>query len=179
MRDLMTVFSADHVFPGVRHKRKKYTIIFMSETDSRKHIMSEKQNEPIFRESTVKRISSPDQLTDYLKATSPGIWITLAAALCLLCGLLIWGFSGNIETMTDAKAVIHDRTAQVVSTEGDAIRAGMELRIGSETYQIEYTGTDDFGLSVGYARVDLADGSYDAQVVIESIRPVDLLLESR
>lgn len=141
--------------------------------------MTEQKKESIFRESSLRQFSSPEQLTNYLKATTPGTWILLAAVLSLLAGLLYWGFSGRIETLTDATAVVSNHAAQVVSTEGDEIRAGMELRIGEQKYLIEYTGSDEFGLSIGYANTDLPDGSYYAEVVIESIHPVELLLESR
>ena len=34
----------------------------------------------IFREKSLKRISSPEQLNDYIKVSQPSVWIALAAA---------------------------------------------------------------------------------------------------
>ena len=45
----------------------------------------------IYRETSVNRISSPEQLNDYLKVTKPGVWIVLLAVALLLAGLLVWG----------------------------------------------------------------------------------------
>mgnify|MGYP007122110349 CR=1 FL=1 len=47
--------------------------------------MSEKNS--IFRKKSLDRIESPEQLNDYIRVTSPGIWIFLAAAIVLLVGI--------------------------------------------------------------------------------------------
>lgn len=39
------------------------------------------QKEKIFRKESLERISSPEQLTDYLRVTNPGIWIILASII--------------------------------------------------------------------------------------------------
>ena len=44
----------------------------------------------IFREKSVERISSPEQLNDYIRVTRPGIWLILAAVTLLLVGMLIF-----------------------------------------------------------------------------------------
>ena len=43
----------------------------------------------LFRKETLDRISSPEQLTDYLRVTNPGIWVVLAAVILLLAGILV------------------------------------------------------------------------------------------
>ena len=40
--------------------------------------------EPIFREKSLKRITSPEELGDYLRVTSPSVWMILAAVILLL-----------------------------------------------------------------------------------------------
>ena len=49
--------------------------------------MSEQGKASFFRQKTLNRISSPEQLTDYLRVTNPGIWIFLAAVVVLLAGI--------------------------------------------------------------------------------------------
>ena len=46
------------------------------------------------------KISSPDQLNNYIRVTSPGIWIVLAAILVLFAGLFFWLFTGQLEVST-------------------------------------------------------------------------------
>lgn len=46
------------------------------------------------------KLSSPDQLNNYIRVTSPGTWIVLAAILVLLAGLFFWLFTGQLEVST-------------------------------------------------------------------------------
>ena len=43
--------------------------------------MAEQEPKSVFRKQTLDRISSPEQLTDYLRVTNPGIWVVLAAVI--------------------------------------------------------------------------------------------------
>lgn len=54
-------------------------------------------NKPIFRKSTLDRISSPEQLNDYIHVARPSVWIVLGAVVALLAGILIWGIFGEID----------------------------------------------------------------------------------
>ena len=38
----------------------------------------------VFRRKTVERVSSPEQLTDYLRVTNLGIWVLLSAVILVL-----------------------------------------------------------------------------------------------
>jgi hypothetical protein len=55
----------------------------------------------IFREESIDRALSPDQLDQYIKVSNPGIWLVLTALLALFASLLIWGFTGTLpKTLT-------------------------------------------------------------------------------
>ncbi len=56
-----------------------------------------KQGGGIFREKSIKRVSSPEQLNDYIRVTSPSVWIVLLALVVLLLGMLAWSVLGRIE----------------------------------------------------------------------------------
>ncbi len=56
--------------------------------------------EPLYREKSLERISSPEKLDDYIRVTTPRIWIILAAILVLLMGVIIWGIYGSVEVTT-------------------------------------------------------------------------------
>ncbi len=51
----------------------------------------------IFREKSMERISSPDQMDDYIKVTTPSVWIALLALIVLLVGILAWSIFGTVE----------------------------------------------------------------------------------
>lgn len=55
-------------------------------------------NDKIFRKKSVDKMSSPEQLNDYVKVTNPGVWMALAAIAVLLIGICVWGVFGKLET---------------------------------------------------------------------------------
>ena len=69
-------------------------------------------NDKIFRKKSVDKMSSPEQLNDYIKVTSPGIWMVLAAIAILLAGVCVWGIFGKLETKLTVAA--ESRAGQTV-----------------------------------------------------------------
>ena len=51
----------------------------------------------IFREKSLERVSSPEELNDYIRVTTPSVWIVLAATVVLLVGMLAWSVFGRVE----------------------------------------------------------------------------------
>jgi len=57
---------------------------------------------PIFRKSVIDKMSSPEQLTDYIKVNSPSVWVTLLSVFILLLCFFVWCVYGRVEvTSTD------------------------------------------------------------------------------
>ena len=59
-------------------------------------------NNSIFRQKSIDRVSSPEQLNDYIRVTSPRIWLVIAAVLFLLAGMILWGVFGSVEMKDSA-----------------------------------------------------------------------------
>ena len=137
------------------------------------------ENKQVFRQKTLERISSPEQLTDYLRVTNPGIWVALAAVILLLAGILVWSLVGSLETKAQATVVVKDRQAQVITAGSEELAAGMPLTVEGRSYTLAAVEKDAYGRISGLLAVDLPDGSYEGSVVIDSVRPIDFLLRSR
>ena len=59
--------------------------------------MKEEQNgNGIFREKSMARVSSPEALNDYIRVTTPSVWIVLIALVVLLAGMLAWSVLGRV-----------------------------------------------------------------------------------
>ena len=54
--------------------------------------------EGLFREKSLERVSSPEQLDDYIRVTTPSVWIVLAATVIILAGMLAWSVFGTVIT---------------------------------------------------------------------------------
>lgn len=69
--------------------------------EEQKETLQKEKKEGIFREKSLERISEPEQLHDYIRVTSPGIWLVLIAVVILLAGVFVWGIFGKLQ--------IHDK----------------------------------------------------------------------
>ena len=136
----------------------------------------EENAKSVFRKETIERISSPEQLTDYLNVTNPGIWIILAAVILFLAGMMAWASIGTLEAKEEVSVVVASGSAQVIPKGAGSVEEGMPLLIGEEETSIMEVETDDYGRTTGLARTDLPDGTYDGSVLTERIHPLEFLL---
>ena len=155
----------------------------------------EKKNS-LFREKSIERIESPEKLDDYLKVTSPGVWIVLAAIIIVLAGVCIWGALGHIDSTVSA-AVVSDEDGTVCLVPQAALEGvvkyrnvtvnGQDLELTPSVLEPEAVSesTDVYvllagGLSFGDVvyRVDLAEplpeGIYTGKLLIEEVSPLSL-----
>ena len=65
----------------------------------------------IFREKSLERIQSPEQLNDYINVSNPSVWMTLGAIVALLVGLLVWANVGTIDEKAPGALVVRDGVA--------------------------------------------------------------------
>ncbi len=59
------------------------------------------EEKSIFRKKSIDRVTSPEQLDDYIKVTTPSVWLILLATVILIAGALFWAFFGTIHVNTD------------------------------------------------------------------------------
>lgn len=138
-----------------------------------------KMENQLFREKSLERISSPEELNDYLRVSTPNLWLTLVAVIVLLVGLLVWASVGKLETTIDAVAEIENNYVEVTLTGSDAekIDEGMTIRIGNFETNIDVIRYDDLGRAVAVGNADIPDGNYKAEIVIENIHPIQFLFK--
>ena len=55
----------------------------------------------IFREKNLTQVSSPEQLNDYIRVSTPAVWLVLTAMVLLLTGVVLWGCLGTLEVHTE------------------------------------------------------------------------------
>ena len=56
-----------------------------------------KSNNKKKKKKNMDRVSGPESLNDYIRVTSPSVWIVLLALVVLLAGMLVWSIFGRIE----------------------------------------------------------------------------------
>ena len=152
----------------------------------------------LFREKNVESIDSPESLNDYLRVTSPGIWLILTGIVLFLIGVCIWSIFGHIDSTMNTAVVSRDGNVDCLvpeeaisgilknpSVEIDDIDyalkpSTLEPEIISEDTDIYVilTGNLEVGQIVYRIPVDAAleEGTYSGKIVIEKLSPISLLL---
>lgn len=150
----------------------------------------------VFREKSVERVSSPEQLDAYLKVTSPRVWIVLGAIIVLLIGFICWGVIGKIETTEPTSCYIEDDKLYCYTIEEtfEKVDIGTILKLddNDEEYEINkinYLGqVTDENVNIAHTvNVKLKDHVYElvadchlpntekavkGKIVIETISPI-------
>ena len=83
-------------------------------------------NSQLFRKKSVDRVSSPEQLNEYIRVANPGVWMVLAAIVILLAGVVVWGCIGHLDTHFLPLSFV--RTARLANSAIIIITIGTALR---------------------------------------------------
>ena len=144
----------------------------------------------LFREKNLERLESPEQLNDYLRVTSPGVWMILSAVILLLIGVFIWAVFGRIEATTQGgstcivpesaiKGVLQYRTVKIDGEEKELVPDVLAPEVIKESTNVYVMITG--GLKVGdiVYPIDLAeplgtDGIAAGTLVTEELSPIEL-----
>ncbi len=56
----------------------------------------------LFRKKSLEHAQSPDDLNEYIRITTPPVWLALLASLFLLLGILAWSIFGTVTVSDDS-----------------------------------------------------------------------------
>lgn len=153
----------------------------------------------LFREKSLKHISSPEELHHYLRVTGPRLWMILTAVVALLIGFIVYASTVTMENTMPIKVSVEKvEIPEEERAEGgpseysfvysslpivqlDRIRTGMKLRIGNEMGHISWIstseGTDNLilGIEMEHSLLSQKEGEYDALLILESTTPISFL----
>lgn len=152
----------------------------------------------LFRKKSLDKLSSPEQLNDYIRVSNPGVWAVLTAIVVFLTGVCIWGMFGRLDTVIKVAGECSDEVVICYVKDSDiqTVQAGMEISIngeqgtitGIETIPVEVT--EDMNSYVRYlgelnkgdwvyvvkAEASVKDGVYKVQIRTESVSPISFVL---
>ncbi len=154
-------------------------------------------NNNIFRKKSIDRVSSPEQLNDYIRVSNPGIWIVLIAIIVLLAGVCVWGVFGHLETTLETACVAENGTITVYVKESDIgdIKPGQKLTVNDVEYEVASISEtpvavdDSFGaytMHLGSLQSgewvytitvsgNIPNGTYKAVIVTDSVSPMSFV----
>lgn len=136
-------------------------------------------NEPIFREKSLQKVKSPDNLNEYIRVSTPSIWLIMAAIIILLMGFCSWAVFGTVQTKIEADVHCEDGTVTCYVAEEDIqkVHIGMTVQFGDYTGTITEIIVRDGNISACplAVKVPIPEGIYSASITVESIHPAFFL----
>ncbi|MBP1760023.1 MAG: hypothetical protein H6Q63_940 [Firmicutes bacterium] len=89
------------------------------------------ESNSIFRKSSLERISSPEQLNEYIKISNPGVWGVLLACIALFIAVGFWSFFGSIPDSMQVNGVVFPQNGvtAIIPTAGGRI-SDVRVKVG-------------------------------------------------
>ena len=137
-------------------------------------------DQQIYRKKSLERISSPEQLNDYLRVTNPSVWVILLAVIILLAGLLYWSSVTTIESYVSGTAEVKGGVMNIRFDDqqfAKKVEAGMKVSAGDTETSLSSIGRDTNGLYIGTAHTSLSDGFYPVRVIYKQTHILSLLFD--
>ena len=152
----------------------------------------------LFRKKSMESISSPEQLHDYMRVTTPRLWMLLSAVLALLAGFIVYASTATMEstmpitvsltqyeipgedTASGETEILTGMVAYLPHTVKDQVDLGMKVRLGKEEGHISWIGVQPnneivLEISTDKLYLPLPEGEYEAELVLESTTPISFL----
>lgn len=145
----------------------------------------------LFRPKSMEQISSPEALHDYMRVTSPKLWMILGAIVVLLIGFIVYASTANLENTVPVRLSLRSApaetgndssgstwiTGEIPASSSIVFQPGMAVRFGSQRGKIAevHEAEGYFICTMENSYIPLPDGDYDAEVVTESRTPISFL----
>ena len=55
----------------------------------------------VFREKSIERVNQPEDLDDYIRVTTPSVWVVLIAIVLVLAAILGWMVFDTVDVHND------------------------------------------------------------------------------
>ena len=156
----------------------------------------------LFRQKSMDHISSPEELHDYMRVTSPKLWMLLSAIIVLLVGFIIYASTAKMENIMPIRVIAESGDRADPAEGGDVsgrdtlyycnlpysmkevVSTGMTVRLGSERGHIDLMSivndSEDSEavmliITMDNPNYSLPNGEYDADLILESTTPISFL----
>lgn len=148
-------------------------------------------NNKIFREKSIERVSSPEQLNDYIRVTSPSVWLVLLGIVVVLVGIIVWGIFGDLETYVTVAAITEEDsiTCYVKADDIERIESDMAVWIEKKEFSIKEIAKQPMQVDESFPEYlrfkgDLSNGEWVYEIVLNgtigengSIYTADIVVE--
>ena len=127
------------------------------------------ENNNLFREKSMERLASPEQLNDYLRVTNPSTWIVMTSVIILLVSLILWSSFAVIESYVSGTGKAENGVLSITFEDQKAagiVEEGMTVSVGEVRTVVTSVGRDEQGQIIAAANAGVPDGIYDVKVLV-------------
>ncbi len=156
-------------------------------------------SKPLFRNKSLERITSPEQMNDYIRVSNPGVWMVLVAVIVLLAGVCVWGLFGRLDTAFQTGGICKDghltvyvkeddfskiKEKAILSVDGSELAlsdlpdAPVRLDESTDPYLLHLIGASagDWVYVLTVEAKDMNSGTFSVSVITERVKPLDFVL---
>ncbi len=158
-------------------------------------------NRSVFRKKSLDRMESPEQMDDYIQATSPRLWPVLAAVAVLVTAVVVWSFTASLTSEVSLQAYLKNEHAVCYITPEMAktLSVGMRIRAEGETgaiieigqnplsrqevatiigndYVFDTLDVPEWSVPVVISMPSSPDGIVEISVITGSVHPAEFVL---
>ena len=105
----------------------------------------------LFREKSIERINQPEDLDDYIRVTTPSVWIVLIAVVLALAAIVGWMVFGTVDVHNDDGTVTLRFYDDMPSVPYISAAAFQQLMLPGTTIEVSRTCEGTYTLTGPYA----------------------------
>jgi len=148
----------------------------------------------VFRQKSLEQLSNVKASRDYLHAPSPRVWMLLSVVLALALGSTIYAFEITRQNTVQAvvtvsksligadNSIMTSVTIDIPQSAENAVHTGTPVMIGDIRCKLDSIWTNQDGVVRAVvllwndeAITTLDEGTYDAEIILDSISPLGFL----
>lgn len=152
---------------------------------------------PILSNNSNKKVSSPEQLNDYIKISNVGVWMLLGVLIVFLASVFVWGVFGSLKTTVNTVGVCENGSIVCYMESTNGVEVGNKVKIGDAEGEVvsvsqepvsastisaqydEYTvyslSPADWSYEVTIESGDCPDGVANVVIISESVKPISFI----
>lgn len=145
----------------------------------------------LYRQESIDQVNSQEQIRDYLRVTSPRIWMMIVAVAALIAGFLAYASEAGeeitvpvtleVSNVQNSEKRMIEASFEISKSDRDNYSTGMEVRFagvsGKICYFIETEEMTMVNAWVDDPKAQVPDGRYEGVVVVETSTPISELLQ--
>jgi hypothetical protein len=124
------------------------------------------EKKSIFRQESLERVASPEQLNDYIRVSTPSVWLILGAFFILVTSVIVWSVTGTLPQTMSINGVIGKDNTVVCYIGTDKL----ESDISGCKAKITPSNAGASGKPVNGTVVDISKTPYSAEEITKTLK---------